>query len=231
MRIGLVDDREEDRSGGRGRRRGEEMNQLVVNGIDLAGELPGDWTVAELMKVLETEVLYADEVIVDVRIDGLPFALAPEVEGPRLAAIDAVTVSSRRVDDVVAAAIESANATARHFAGEVARSTAALRVGRDAEGWDAQRRAMGSLRLFLDLAERLATTLLAGLGPGPGLGELVRAIAGELDERLTRVDAATTADDTVELCDALDETAAWLTTTWSGIWGIQPAPAAQGRPA
>jgi len=197
------------------------MNQLVVNGIDLAGELPGEWTVAELMQVLETEVLYSDEVIVDVRIDGVPFVLAPEVPGPRLAAVDAVTVSSRRVDDVVAAAIESATRTAAHFAAEVAEATAALRVGRDADGWDAQRRAMGSLRLFLDVAERLATTLLAGFGPGPGLGELVRAIATDLDSRLARVEAAGAADDTVELCDALDDAAEWLTTTWSGLWANQ----------
>lgn len=198
------------------------MNQLVVNGIDFSGELPGEWTVSELVRVLETEVLYADEVVVDVTVDGAPFAFAPDTPGPRLEAVDSVIVSSRKVGEVVTSAIRGAAETARRFADDVAVATAALRVGRDADGWAAHGQALTSLRLFLDLAERLGVTLSAGLGPGPEAGARVRGLAADLAGRLAAVQTAADADDTVELCDALEDVSEWLLAAWDALWA-EPA--------
>lgn len=200
------------------------MKQLTVNGIDFTGDLPGEWTIAELVRILEAEVLLEDEIVIDVSVDGAPYGFAPGEAGPRLQAIDRVTVEARRIEEIVAAAVDSADQAIRRFVEETDAVVKTMRLGDEQAGWAAQRHALGTLEVVVDLAERLGTTLCGGLGPGPAKGDEVRVFAVAIGERLIDIEAATTADDLVDLADGMEDLADWLPVAWGAIWATPSAP-------
>lgn len=194
------------------------MNHLVINGIDFSGELPGEWTVGELVRVLETEVLFGDEVIVQVTVDGAPFGSGPEEGGPSLDVVDRVTVESRKVDEVLLSAIGSAGSSLERFLEQTTDAAEDLRIGREQSGWHHHHSALVTLQLFVDLCDRLGTTMRGGLGPGPAKGAQLHGIAREIGERLGTVEVAAQGDDIVELCDGMEDLADWLRGEWDAVW-------------
>ena len=49
------------------------MKNLIVNGVDFQGELPEEWTIGQLVQIIEREVLDEGELVVTVHTDGEDF--------------------------------------------------------------------------------------------------------------------------------------------------------------
>ena len=197
------------------------MNELVVGGIDFDGDLPGDWTVRQLVSVLETNVLQGDELVTGVQVDGREgFGEAANL---RLDDAGRVVVEVQRATQVVEDAIARADAARAQVHEALDAAVAAFQVGREHEGWEAHQRGLGALLSFVDLTERLTGILAAGIGPGPHAAGRLQALAQELMPRLAMEEQATQQGDLLALCDAMDELNAWLGDTWAAVWAAPDA--------
>ena len=193
------------------------MNRLILNGNVFHEPLPEDWTLWQLVDVLEARVIPPTEIVVGLWADGKEAPVSPDHPGVILGDVETVEVQVRAACEVVTEALVEARVALRGARTALERAVDAYRVGDEPGGHSAYREGLAALTSFVDLSGRLAPAGMSGVAPGVPAGSILRALHLELSPLVREVEKAATAEDVVELCDALDAMDPWFSKAGSAL--------------
>lgn len=192
------------------------MKKLTVNGVAFEGELPGEWTLPQLIRAIDNEVLAEGEVAVEIRVDGEEMM---RNDDPRtLADVDVIEIVASHITEVVARAVETSKVSLARFGDELGKAVDSFQVGEEPRGWAAYQRSLATLGMFVGVAERIVNVMTDGFTDGEAKAQEIRDFSQTLGERLQEMESASADRDVITLCDCAEDLSAWSQDAWSAVW-------------